>query len=61
MSDWTHHLKHLEEKHWKLNKDIDLMERTGNFGDNNITEMKKQRLHLKDEIVKLKAQHGITD
>jgi len=37
------------------------MERTGNFGDNNITEMKKQRLHLKDEIVKLKSQHGINN
>ena len=61
MSDWTHHLKHLEDKHWKLDKDIDLMERTGNFGDNNITEMKKQRLNLKDEIVKLKSQHGINN
>ena len=61
MSDWHNHLKHLEDKHWKLDKDIDLMERTGNFGDNNITEMKKQRLHLKDEIVKLKSQHGINN
>lgn len=61
MSDWTHHLKRLEEKHQKIDKNIDLMERTGNFGDNNITEMKKERLHLKDEIVKLKSQHGITE
>lgn len=58
MSDWKHHLQRLEDKHWKLNKAIDLMERSGNFGDANITEMKKERLHLKDEIEKLKSQHG---
>ena len=56
-----HHIERLQNLHWKLNKDIDLMERTGNFGDANINEMKKQRLHLKDEISKIKADHDIAD
>ena len=56
MSDWHKHLEHLEDKHWKLNKDIDLMERTGKYGDVDINQLKKERLHLKDEIVKIKEQ-----
>jgi hypothetical protein len=58
MSNWNNHLKHLEEQHQMLDKKIDLMERTGVYGDDNIHDLKKQRLHLRDEIVKLKAQHG---
>ena len=45
-----HHISHLEEKHQALNKQIDTMERTGVYGDLNIEDLKKQRLHLKDEI-----------
>lgn len=51
-----HHLEHLEGKHWKINKDIDLMERTGKYGDADINQLKKERLHLKDEIVTIKEQ-----
>jgi uncharacterized protein YdcH (DUF465 family) len=58
MSDWHNHLKHLEEKHQHLDKRIDVMERTGVYGDDNIHEMKKERLHLKDEIAKIKSQHN---
>jgi hypothetical protein len=32
------------------------MERTGNFSDKQIAELKKKRLHFKDEIAKLKQQ-----
>ena len=51
-----HHLTKLEEKHWHLNKDIDLMERSGKYDDVEIQNLKKERLHLKDEIVTLKEQ-----
>ena len=51
-----HHLAQLEGKHWKINKDIDLMERTGKYGDADINHLKKERLQLKDEIVTIKEQ-----
>lgn len=51
-----HHLTNLESKHWKINKDIDLMERTGKYGDADINHLKKERLHLKDEIAKITEQ-----
>ena len=50
------HLKHLEEEHAKLNKRIDGLEKTGVFDDVNIEDLKKHRLHLKDEIAKIKHQ-----
>jgi uncharacterized protein YdcH (DUF465 family) len=50
-------IKHLEETHRVLDKQIDSMERTGIYDDLKIEELKKQRLHLKDEIVILKHKH----
>ena len=50
-------IKHLEEAHRVLNKQIDTMERTGIYDDLKIEELKKQRLRLKDEIVILKQKH----
>jgi uncharacterized protein len=49
-------LKHLEEEHAQLDKRIDGMESTGVFEDANLEVLKKQRLHLKDEIVKIKLK-----
>jgi len=46
-------IKHLEESHRILNKQIDALEKSGNFKDSKIVEMKKKRLQLKDEIAKL--------
>lgn len=43
-------IKHLEELHRVLNKKIDGLEKTGVFGDVELENLKKQRLHLKDEI-----------
>jgi hypothetical protein len=57
MSNWLNRLAHLEEEHHKLDKQIDQMIREGKYEDNNIHDLKKQRLHIRDEIVKLKAQH----
>ena len=50
-------IKHLEEAHRVLDKQIDTMERTGIYDDLKIEELKKQRLRLKDEIVILKQKH----
>jgi uncharacterized protein YdcH (DUF465 family) len=52
-----HRLKHLEIDHAELDKRIDGMESTGVFEDATLEVLKKQRLHLKDEIVKI--QHKI--
>lgn len=51
-----HRLQHLENDHAALNKKIDSLERTGVFEDVTLEVLKKQRLHLKDEISKIKIQ-----
>jgi len=51
-----HHIKHLEDLHWKLNKDIDLMERHGKYTDFELEKMKKERLKIKDEIETMKQR-----
>ena len=52
-------LKHLEDLHHQLDKRIDGMESTGVFEDTTLEVLKKQRLHLKDEIAKIKYQHNL--
>ena len=47
-------VRHLEEEHARLNKRIDGLESTGVFEDVILEVLKKQRLHLKDELVKLR-------
>jgi uncharacterized protein YdcH (DUF465 family) len=47
-------LQQLEEEHARINKRIDGMESTGVFEDVTLEVLKKQRLHLKDEIAKIK-------
>jgi uncharacterized protein YdcH (DUF465 family) len=49
-------IKHLEEEHHRLDKKIDGLEKTGVFEDVTLEVLKKQRLHLKDEIAKIKIQ-----
>ena len=51
-----HRLKHLENDHAGLNKKIDGLEKTGIFEDATLEVLKKQRLHLKDEIGRIKLQ-----
>ena len=51
-----HHIKHLEDLHWRLNKDIDLMERHGKYTDFQLENMKKERLKIKDEIEVMKKR-----
>ena len=50
-------IKHLEEAHHVLDKRIDGLEKTGVFDDVELTDLKKQRLQLKTQIVKLKQDH----
>ena len=50
---YENRIAHLEEAHRVLDKRIDEMERTGNFVDENLSELKKKRLQLKDEIARL--------
>lgn len=47
-------IKHLEESHRILDKKIDTLEMNGLYEDLKLEELKKQRLHLKDEIAILK-------
>ena len=56
-----HRLDHLQKDHSELDKRIDGMESTGVFEDATLEVLKKQRLHLKDEIVKIqhKIAHGL--
>jgi uncharacterized protein YdcH (DUF465 family) len=51
-----HRLQHLENDHAAMNKKIDGLEKTGVFEDVTLEVLKKQRLHLKDEIAKIKLQ-----
>jgi uncharacterized protein YdcH (DUF465 family) len=49
-------IKHLEEAHRALDKQVDALETNGLFEDLKLEELKKQRLHLKDEIAKIKLK-----
>ncbi len=53
-------IKHLEEAHHSLDKRIKGMEATGVFEDEQLHELKKQKLKLKDDIeflrIKQKAE-----
>jgi len=44
----------LEHKHKELDKKIDGLEKSGVFEDEHLQNLKKQRLHLRDEIAKIK-------
>ena len=55
---YQNRIKHLEEAHRALDKQIDTLEKTGIFDDLKIEELKKQRLRLKDDIVILKHKHN---
>lgn len=46
-------IKTLTETHRLLDKQIEEMEQSGNFTDQKLTDLKKQRLIYKDEIARL--------
>jgi hypothetical protein len=47
------HIKKLITEHRTLDDEITSMESSGSFDDHELVEKKKQRLLLKDEIIKL--------
>ena len=51
---YENRIKHLEEAHRALDKQIENLEKNGLYEDLKLDNLKKQRLHLKDEIVILK-------
>jgi hypothetical protein len=57
---WERRIKHLEQAHQALNKRIDGLESTGVFDDAELTDLKKQRLRLKTQLVTLRQQHPST-
>ena len=52
-------IKHLEEAHRLLDKQVDTLEKTGLFEDLKLEELKKQRLLLKDKLAILKHKQKL--
>ena len=52
-------IKHLEEAHRALDKQVDTLERTGLFEDLKLEQLKKERLLLKDKIAILKHKQEL--
>jgi hypothetical protein len=46
-------IENLEFKHKTLDKQIAALEKTGSYTDDHLTELKKQKLAIKDELSKL--------
>lgn len=49
-------IRHLELMHESLDKQIDGMEKTGVFDDNQLQVLKKQRLQIRDQLSDLKRR-----
>jgi uncharacterized protein YdcH (DUF465 family) len=47
-------IKHLEEAHRALDKQVDTLEKTGLFEDLKLEQLKKERLLLRDKLAILK-------
>ena len=66
---YENRIKHLEEAHRALDKQVDNLEKNGLFEDLKLEKLKKERLLLKDKIAILKhkqqlhtqAQHGSSE
>jgi len=52
-------IKHLEDAHKSLDKQVDALERTGLFEDLKLEKLKKERLLLKDKIAILKHKQQL--
>ena len=47
------HLQELRKKHESLSEQVELLQKSPGFDDLQITELKKQKLRLKEEIQRL--------
>ncbi len=54
---YENRIKHLEEAHHALDKRIRGLEATGVYDDEQLHELKKQKLKLKDDIEELKRKY----
>ena len=52
----TSHLQELQKKHQVLSDSVENMQRNPAIDDLEIARLKKQKLHLKEEISRLSAQ-----
>lgn len=53
---YENRIRHLEQMHESLNKQIDGLEKTGKFDDTHLNNLKKQRLQLRDQLVDLRRK-----
>jgi hypothetical protein len=53
---YENRIRHLEEMHESLDKKIDGLEKTGKFDDHQMSELKKQRLLIRDQITDLRKK-----
>ena len=49
-------IRHLEQQHEALDKQIDVMEKTGKFDDMDLQYLKKKRLQIRDELIELRKK-----
>ena len=53
---YENRIRHLEEMHAVLDRQIDGLESTGAFHDENLSQMKKRRLQIRDQIESLRRK-----
>jgi hypothetical protein len=53
---YENRIRHLEQMHEALDKQIDSMEKTGKFDDVHLNNLKKQRLQLRDQLAELRRK-----
>ena len=53
---YENRIRHLEEMHAVLDRQIDDLESTGTFHDGNLSQMKKRRLQIRDQIESLRRK-----
>ncbi len=51
----TSHLQELKKKHAKLSDTVELAQRSPGIDDLEISRLKKEKLHIKEEITRLSA------
>jgi len=51
------HLTELERRHQALDRELNSLIASPSSGDTEIAELKRRKLHLKDEIARLKAEN----
>lgn len=56
-TDWSTHVKHMEEAHRVLDLKLHEMEHHPHVDESKVAELKRQKLKYKDEIQRLQQQH----